>query len=584
MVKKSMEKLAIVTVDFNRHDDTLELLDSGRRLKTSGLDVRWFLVDNGSDEYVGKHITPELDNVELLQTGENKGFAGGYNFGIKYALNWGAEYILVINNDAILADEDLLIKLVWLLKRKKDIVAVSPKIYFAPGYEFHKDRYDKKNIGKVIWWAGSKFDWDNINLIHRGLDEVDDGKYNEIEESDFLSGCCFLIKRQGFEKSGFFNEKLFAYFEDDELMLRLKKAGFRLFYDGKTYIYHKVSRTSGIGSPQTDYLITRNRLYFGMKYASLRTKIALIKESARFLLAGRSAQRMGVRDFFLGRYGPPEKALAKPKVSYPVELSIVIINYKTSGLTLRLIESIYENSGLSNDDYEIVVLDNASEEELGERISKRFPKVKFIQNKVNVGFAKGVNNAIDFTRGRYILLLNSDIEVNKEAIKNILDTADKFEEQAVIAGKLILPDGTIQNSCYKIPTLLGAIREYLLGRKNDYSLFSPNADKAVRVEGSVMACLLIPRKILNMVGKLSEEYFMYYEDIEFCSRLKKVEVPLIYDSGALFKHQHGASSKVFGDNKSKELLKNSAKIYHGRIKYWFLTAILWLGQKMKRLS
>ncbi|MBI2600023.1 glycosyltransferase family 2 protein, partial [Candidatus Daviesbacteria bacterium] len=219
-----------------------------------------------------------------MQNGANEGFSGGYNRGMSYAYVWGADYILIINNDALILDANLLQSLIKTFKTDESIGIVSPKIYFAPMFEFHKDRYEEKDLGKVIWYAGGKFDWKNIMSIHRGLDEVDQGQFDAVEETGFVSGCCMMISRKVLEKvnrpesgRGFFDDTLFLYFEDTDFSKRARKKGFKTYYDGATAIYHKASQTSGIGSEITDFFHTRNRLVIGFRYAGLRTRFALLR-------------------------------------------------------------------------------------------------------------------------------------------------------------------------------------------------------------------------------------------------------------------------------------------------------------------
>ena len=299
-----MIKVAIVTVDYNNHKDTDDWLASSKNLDTNGLETLWLVVDNGSDESIVKTVS-KYPKVEWIEIGENLGFAGGFNRGMKYAKEWGADFVLIINNDALFLDKDLLKKMLLVFKNNPKAGLVSPKIYFAPRYEFYAKRYIKENQGKVIWYAGGKFDWDNIRSVHRGIDEVDKGQFDMTEKTDFVSGCCLLVKSEIFEKVGYFEEKLFAYYEDSDWIERIKKAGYNQWYAGNTSIYHKVSQTSVIGSKMSDYLITRNRLWFGNKYAKLRTKFALFREAIRFLFIGRPAQKKGVVDYFRGVWGYP---------------------------------------------------------------------------------------------------------------------------------------------------------------------------------------------------------------------------------------------------------------------------------------
>jgi len=576
-----MEKIAIVTVDYNGHEDTLSLLKSARKLDADNFCLKWFLVDNGSDTPL-EDRKPEkiIDNIEVLQTGVNKGYAGGYNFGMKYAINWGADYILLINNDTLIGDGGLLKKLKKVMDADEKIGMVSPKIYFAPGYEFYKERYKSRDQGKVIWYAGGYFDKKNALVVHRGIDEVDGGAFDKIEEIDFISGCCLLIRSSLLEEIGFFEEKLFAYFEDVDFVIRAQKAHYKMYYCGNTYLFHKVSRTAGIGSPLTDYLLTRNRLYIGMKYLSLRTKLALAKEALRLLFTGRLPQKEAIKDYCRQKFGaPPGSAKEEKEKKYPLKLSIVIVNYKTPDLTKKLLETILNReSGYDHKKGEIIVLDNGSNDKTTKVIPERFPEVKFIKNRENMGFAKGYNKAINFSKGEFILMLNSDIEVLPKSISSLLSEAEKRKD-SILVGKLLLSDGSTQNSCFKLPTITGAIKEYFLKQPEAYRMYYPKGNTPTIVEGAVMANYLIPRSVWNKVGELSEESFLYFEDIEYCRRLKKAGIKIYYCPNVKFIHHHGASSKKIG-KQSYEYLKKGAMLYHGRIKYLILCFILWLGQKI----
>lgn len=581
-----MKKVSIVVVDFNGHKDTYDFLKSATILDTSGLDLKTIVVDNGSDSPLPFDLERKYKslNVEILQSGKNLGFSGGYNLGMKYALAWGAEYILIANNDTLFGEKKLIKKLIEVLDKSSEIGMVSPKIYFAKGFEFYKDRYKKSDQGKVIWYAGGYFDRNNVYAVHVGIDEIDKGFYNHIKETDFVSGCCLMIKASLINQIGYFEEKLFAYFEDVDFVLRARGIGYKSFYCGETYIYHKVSKTSGIGSSFTDYLITRNRLYVGYKYLPVRTKFALLREVVRILLMGRKEQKLAVIDFIKGKMGPPPwiKRDTKEK-KFPKELSIVIVNYKTPELTLELLESIFDSkTGFDKKKHEVIILDNASNDGVGNIIQKRFPMFKFIQNEENAGFAKGYNKAISFCKGEYILLLNSDIKVLPRSIKQMLMEAKRRKNRAVIVGKLILPNKMVQDSCFNLPTLKGAIKEYFLGVKHAYNMYYPRSNSSSAVEGAVMASFLIPRAIWNEVGELAEKSFMYFEDIEYCRRLKEKGFKIYYCPKARFIHHHGASSKKIG-NKAQAYLKKGAVFYHGKIRYSLLELILYLGQKWQKL-
>jgi len=155
----------------------------------------------------------------------------------------------------------------------------------------------------VIWYAGGIIDWDNILAKHRGIDEVDRGQYEETSETPFATGCCMLIRKEVVEKIGLLDEKYFLYFEDVDYSLRAKKAGFKIVYFPKAHLWHKNAASSGKpGSATHVYYQTRNRLYFGFKYASLSTKKSLFFDSLKMIMKN-NLHKKACLDYYLGRMG-----------------------------------------------------------------------------------------------------------------------------------------------------------------------------------------------------------------------------------------------------------------------------------------
>lgn len=299
-------KVSIIILTTNALEMTRTQLVDIAKLKTGRLNCECLVVDNGSTDGTEKALKDfSLENMEygFIETGKNLGFAGGNNAGIKKALDGGADYIILMNNDLILS-QDMLIKLVGYMEENVDTGAASPKMYFAKGYEFHKDRYKPEDLGKVIWYAGGVIDRKNAYSEHRGVDEVDHGQYDKITETDYANGACVMVRRKVFEKIGLLDSSLFLYWEDADFSERARKAGFKIVYFPGTHLWHKVSSsTGGSGSPTNDYFLTRNRVYFANKHLSLRTKVAVWKDTLRIAFAGRSWQKKGALDALLGIKG-----------------------------------------------------------------------------------------------------------------------------------------------------------------------------------------------------------------------------------------------------------------------------------------
>jgi len=237
-----------------------------------------------------------------------------------------------------------------------------------------------------------------------------------------------------------------------------------------------------------------------------------------------------------------------------IELSIIIINYKTPKLVEGAIASIKKSSPKTS--YEIIVIDNSND---------------------NVGFAKGNNKGIRKAKGKYILLLNSDTIVKKNAIDRLIEFSKENPDAGVVVPRLLNPDETIQGSVFRLPSMTLAIKQYFLGERNLLTKYAPLGNTPVQVESAVMAAFLITPKALEKVGLLDEKYFMYFEDLDYCQRVNKAGLKVYYLPSAEIIHLHGGSG---GTNK---YLIDSAKKYHGIVGYYIYTFILWLGQKWQKL-
>lgn len=298
-----MKTVAIVILNFNGKKNTIKCIESFKEIQDfPNHKTLIVVVDNASNDGSIEAIKSRFPDITLIQNKKNLGYGEGNNVGIRYAIDHGSSYVLIINNDTIV-NEALVKELLTVAKADRKIGIVCPKIYFEKEYEFHKDRYKKGELGKVIWYAGGEMDWNNVIGYHRGVDEVDYGQFEKEMETDFASGNCMLIRKEVFDKVGFFDKKYFLYYEDSDFSMRVKKAGFAIRFVPKAMLWHKnAASAGGSGSLLQDYYITRNRLIFGMRYASFRAKAALIKESFALFLKGRKWQRQGVFDFYIGRF------------------------------------------------------------------------------------------------------------------------------------------------------------------------------------------------------------------------------------------------------------------------------------------
>jgi hypothetical protein len=306
-----MTHVGAVIVNWNGKDDTLACLATLKKVKKDGVALTVIVVDNGSTNDSVNVIKKAHPWVTLLATGENLGFTGGNNVGIKKALDLGCDLVWLLNNDTLVHPNVL--SFVDAFKDER-VGIVGSKIYFAPGYEYHHDRYKEDERGKVIWFAGGRIDWDNMYASHRGVDEVDRGQYDAPADTDFVTGCSLIVRREVLDKIGNLDDKYFLYSEDLDFCMRAKKAGWRLLYYPKSIVWHvNAGSSGGAGNELHEYYMTRNRLLVGMRYAPGRTKAALIREATRFLMSGSPVKKQAVSDFLLGKWGKQYEPKTKRK-------------------------------------------------------------------------------------------------------------------------------------------------------------------------------------------------------------------------------------------------------------------------------
>ena len=278
-----------------------------------------------------------------------------------------------------------------------------------------------------------------------------------------------------------------------------------------------------------------------------------------------------------------------------LDVSIIIVSFNTKKLTLGCIESILNS--VKNIKYEIIVVDNGSSDGTVDQIqnakikNSHFAKasrdaqksiIRIIQNNYNLGFAKANNQGIRIAGGKYILLFNSDTVIKGNSVKNLIEFAQNTPNAGAVGVRLLNPDGTIQPSVFRLPTIWRAVKQYWLGEKGLLDKYAPENHKPIVVESLVMAAFLITPKALEKVGLLNEKYFMYYEDLDYCRRIGKAGLKIYYLPTYEIIHQHGASGKKVGDKKQFERLNQSSKIYHGVIGHYIFNFVLWSGQKWQK--
>jgi len=230
------------------------------------------------------------------------------------------------------------------------------------------------------------------------------------------------------------------------------------------------------------------------------------------------------------------------------DLSVIIVNWNVRDLLRRCLHSIL--ASLPACQLEIIVVDNGSTDGSAEMVRTEFPQVHLIANPDNRGFTGANNQGLAVARGRYVLLLNPDTEVVGDALETMVAFADAHPDVGVVGPQLLNPDGTVQSSRRRFPTLATALLEStwlqpyaprrLLARY--YVLDRPD-DEVQDVDWVIGAALMARREAVEQVGPLDEGFFMYSEELDWCRRFRAAGWRVVYLPTARIIHHEGKSSE-----------------------------------------
>ena len=247
-----------------------------------------------------------------------------------------------------------------------------------------------------------------------------------------------------------------------------------------------------------------------------------------------------------------------------IKVSIIIVSYNTKELTKACLRSI-ESSMILSDRWEIIVIDNASNDGSAEFL-KRKKNIRFIANASNVGFARANNIGIKNARGEYILLLNSDTELRPGTLQELLSYMDSYPRVGVVTCRVELPDGNIDPACHRgFPTpwasftyFLGLERMFPASRIfSQYHLGYEDLHTIHEIDSPSGAFFLTRRSILEELHGLDEEYFMYAEDIDLSYRIKEAGWKIVFYPKKSIVHR----KKQSGRNGSNKELRKITEIY-----------------------
>lgn len=226
-----------------------------------------------------------------------------------------------------------------------------------------------------------------------------------------------------------------------------------------------------------------------------------------------------------------------------IDVSIIIVHAFSRQLVRQTLRGIRRAAPKLN--YEVIIIDNTPSCNLKE-ILNDFPEVRYEAMEKNIGFGSAMNVGIRQAHGKYILIFNPDIIAKPGSLEELKRFMDENEDVGIVGPKLLNPDGSLQHSCYRIPTfMIPAYRRTFLGRFNfgrraveEYLMIYDNHDDMMEVDSLIGAALFTRRSALDKVGLFDEQFFMYYEDNDLCRRFWEDGYKVVYYPQAQMVHYH----------------------------------------------
>jgi GT2 family glycosyltransferase len=268
-----------------------------------------------------------------------------------------------------------------------------------------------------------------------------------------------------------------------------------------------------------------------------------------------------------------------------LDVSIVIVNWNTRDLLRNCLASIYKEAGTV--DFEVIVVDNASCDGSVAMVKREFPQVNLLENSDNKGFAVANNQAMAIAKGQYVLLLNSDTVILDNAIETTVDFADAHKDVAVLGGRVLNVDQTLQRTCFMFPSVLNM----LLAATYLYKLFPKSRffgreqmawwDRGdVKEVDVVTGCFALVRKTaIEQVGLMDERFFMYCEETDWCYRFRQAGWKVLFTPDAQIIHLGGQSSKQMPVEMSLQLrgsILQFIRKHHSWLEYRMACVLTWL--------
>jgi GT2 family glycosyltransferase len=280
-------KVSVIVINNNGAANLSNCLISVSRLTDSEMLSDIVVVDMGSSDDSLAILKKSFPHIQIVMCPQNYGRGDAANRGIRHVIPSHADYIWIIDSH-VNVDKDSMQQLITVAEKHRDSVVFGHRII----------------IDHQLWYAGAKIDWETLNYTYLGQGEKDTGLYTELTPTDLVPLESFFARSIIFKEVGFFNPDYFVFYDTLDFAQRCRRIGWRILFLPQPVVTIVSDPASTLSSSAKEYFLTRNRIYFGLKYGDFSAQLKLLVKAVKLYFSGTPWQRRAVLDVLSKNLGP----------------------------------------------------------------------------------------------------------------------------------------------------------------------------------------------------------------------------------------------------------------------------------------
>jgi len=531
-------EVTIIIPCYNKVELTKQCLESIFEITDQNINYEVLLVDNASEdatEELCKQYSEALPNFRYIRNDENMGFAIACNQGIE---DRKGKHALLLNNDIVVTDGWLREMLITLKNEEKCGIVGSCLLFPDSELIQHCGVYMGQHQ------KGFAFPF-HFNLYSK-LSQTPEAK--EVRKLRAVTGACFLINEELINDVGGLDDGYINGYEDIDYCLMAEKAGWDIYYCGKSVLYHYESM-----SQHRHKFDDENLIRFIRKWKD-KVEIELDYSKTSVEMAENTRRHKEINDRLEYDYKQVRREILGKKKG-EIEFSIIIPVHSDTDYTMKCLQYIISQSSLHN--IEVIMIDNDSDPRTKKLLANLGDFAKVIVNKKNESYSKANNQGADIATGKYLVFMNNDIETNTGWMESLETVFDNNPDIAIQGAKLTYPDNRIQHAGIvwgPVPELNNLNLHYhvhLLKEEDD-----PAVNIAKEFQMVTGALLTIRREVFEQVGGFDEKYHFGHEDLDLCMKVRDAGHKVWYNPQVSATHHESITKKTVGMDKFERYFKN----------------------------